>query len=433
MGECMSEIVDAAVTALNRRLDGSGLDGAVRFVIEDEGAVMIDGDGARADAGDGRRRLHPDRQRRDLPGSPRRRSRPDRRLHERPAARRRQHGPRHEARDAAVLSPRDPLPPPELGAPFFADVADAPAGAEAFHITTADGVRLRAVAWRGGTRGTAVIFPGRTEFAEKYGRVVAALDERGLSALVVDWRGQGLSDRHPRNPLLGHVQDFRDYQQDVAALLALEAALDLPGPRYLVAHSMGGCIGLRTLLERTEFCGAILSAPMWRLQMRAATRELTSKMTRLANLTGFGARLMPGTRPGPTAHEGFAENALTSDEATFAWCVRQIAAHPELALGGPSMQWTYAALEEMARLHVAPLPRIPDAGDAGRRGNGGVEPRDPQPGGADGGGRASRASRRAARIFMEAPAVRAEVWRAVDRFLESVPARRGPPDPRAPA
>lgn len=49
----MSEIVDAAVTALNGRLDGSGIDGTVRFVIEDEGTVRIDESGATADPGDG--------------------------------------------------------------------------------------------------------------------------------------------------------------------------------------------------------------------------------------------------------------------------------------------------------------------------------------------------------------------------------------------
>ena len=49
---------------------------------------------------------------------------------------------------------------------------------------------------------------------------------------------------------------------------------------------MGGCIGLRTLLERADFCGAVFSAPMWHLQMKAATRELTAKMTQLANLVG---------------------------------------------------------------------------------------------------------------------------------------------------
>ena len=42
----MSEIVDAAVKALNARLGGDGLDGSVKFVIDGEGAVRID-DGRR--------------------------------------------------------------------------------------------------------------------------------------------------------------------------------------------------------------------------------------------------------------------------------------------------------------------------------------------------------------------------------------------------
>ena len=96
-------------------------------------------------------------------------------------------------------------------------------GAEARWLTASDGVRLRAVVWRGGRQGTAVIFPGRTEFAEKYGRVAGELVARGLSVLVIDWRGQGLSDRHPANAMLGHIEDFRTYQLDVAALLDLEA------------------------------------------------------------------------------------------------------------------------------------------------------------------------------------------------------------------
>lgn len=48
----MSEIVDAAVKALNAKLDGEGIDGSVKFVIEDEGSVRIDEEGARADDGD---------------------------------------------------------------------------------------------------------------------------------------------------------------------------------------------------------------------------------------------------------------------------------------------------------------------------------------------------------------------------------------------
>lgn len=47
----MSEIVDAAVKALNERVDAGELDGSVKFVIEDEGSVRIDGNGASADDG----------------------------------------------------------------------------------------------------------------------------------------------------------------------------------------------------------------------------------------------------------------------------------------------------------------------------------------------------------------------------------------------
>jgi putative sterol carrier protein len=48
----MSEIVDAAVKALNARLDGEGIEGSVKLVIEDEGVVRIDAAGASAGDGD---------------------------------------------------------------------------------------------------------------------------------------------------------------------------------------------------------------------------------------------------------------------------------------------------------------------------------------------------------------------------------------------
>lgn len=43
----MSDVISAAVTALNEK-DASGFGGSAKFVIEDEGAIVIDGEGARA-------------------------------------------------------------------------------------------------------------------------------------------------------------------------------------------------------------------------------------------------------------------------------------------------------------------------------------------------------------------------------------------------
>lgn len=42
----MSAVIDAAVEALSTKLDG-GFDGTAKFVIEDEGAVLVDGTGVR--------------------------------------------------------------------------------------------------------------------------------------------------------------------------------------------------------------------------------------------------------------------------------------------------------------------------------------------------------------------------------------------------
>ena len=44
----MSDTVQQGVAALNEKMGGQGFDGTAKFVIEDEGAIMIDSDGARA-------------------------------------------------------------------------------------------------------------------------------------------------------------------------------------------------------------------------------------------------------------------------------------------------------------------------------------------------------------------------------------------------
>jgi len=44
----MSNVIDTAVAALNEKMGGNGFDGTAKFVIEGEGGIIIDSDGARA-------------------------------------------------------------------------------------------------------------------------------------------------------------------------------------------------------------------------------------------------------------------------------------------------------------------------------------------------------------------------------------------------
>ncbi len=43
----MSDVISAAVEALSAKMDGD-FDGSAKFVIEDEGAIVVDSDGVRA-------------------------------------------------------------------------------------------------------------------------------------------------------------------------------------------------------------------------------------------------------------------------------------------------------------------------------------------------------------------------------------------------
>lgn len=116
-------------------------------------------------------------------------------------------------------------------APFYGDAAQGPADGRAYWLTAEDGVRLRVALWNpSGAQGTVLLFPGRTEYAEKYGRAAADFAQRGYCTLAIDWRGQGLADRLLPDTMLGHVGRFADYQLDVLAMTRAAEALGLPRP-----------------------------------------------------------------------------------------------------------------------------------------------------------------------------------------------------------
>ena len=107
-------------------------------------------------------------------------------------------------------------------APFFADVAEGPEGGAAHWLTTEDGLQIRVGHWtRPDVRGTVIVFPGRTEYVEKYGRDARILLEAGYATVAIDWRGQGIAARTQPNRAIGHVDYFPDYQRDVAAAFQL--------------------------------------------------------------------------------------------------------------------------------------------------------------------------------------------------------------------
>ena len=108
-------------------------------------------------------------------------------------------------------------------APFFEDVAGGPAGGKAHWLTTSDQKRIRVGHWRpvGRAHGTVMVFPGRTEYIEKYGNTAGEFVNRGFAVLAVAGAVRVLRIGCWKNPRIGHVDHFTDYQHDVQATWTL--------------------------------------------------------------------------------------------------------------------------------------------------------------------------------------------------------------------
>lgn len=254
-------------------------------------------------------------------------------------------------------------------APYFEPVASAPAGGACNWVQCSDGVSIRVGHWRlqetgdkgpQGAKGTVLIFPGRTEYIEKYGPTARRLHALGYHATAVDWRGQGLAERVHSDPRAGHVDHFLDYQKDVTAYLDHVRALGLPEPFHIIAHSMGGCIGLRALHNGLSVRTATFSSPMWGIALNPILRPTAWAVSWASEKVGLSHLYAPSTNSASyVATAEFDDNTLTTDRPTFDFMQTQVTEHPDLQLGGPSIRWLREALIECRTLAAMPSPKVP--------------------------------------------------------------------------
>ncbi len=240
--------------------------------------------------------------------------------------------------------------------PPYAPEPKAPEGAEGFWIEPNARVRLRAAFWRGGGRGLVILLQGRAEFVEKYAEAAGEWRARGFGVLAFDWRGQGLSSRQAADRRLGYVDDFKEFQEDLQAVLDHPAALETPGPKLMLGHSMGGAIGVEALHGplRERFAGAVFTAPMLGISLEPGVERLARRLaTRFVRLK-LGQRRAFGQERRSGAERPFEHNSLTSDARRFNVMAQILKARPELALGGPSWAWLAAAFRAIDALAARP-------------------------------------------------------------------------------
>ena len=219
----------------------------------------------------------------------------------------------------------------------------------------ADGWRLRAYRWPAihaqRPRGSLLFQSGRVDFIEKYLEACDHWYRAGWSVEGFDWRGQGGSGRLDPGSSADDRQSFDPLIDDLSAYVE-DWRTRTPGPHVLVAHSMGGYVALRMLVERDiRLDAVVLVAPMLGLN----TGLLPVPLARLA----VWAALLAGRGRHAAWRDALddprRQARLTADRARYEdsqWWKRKM---PDLAGGAPSWRWLAAAFAGIDRLAGAAL------------------------------------------------------------------------------
>ena len=234
----------------------------------------------------------------------------------------------------------------ETSDPAAIDRRAIPAQASESVWTARDGHALRRIDWLGAAerpRGSILFFPGRGDNYEKYLETLEEWHRAGWRVTAADWRGQAGSGRFGGDAVTGHIEDFQIWVDDLADLWADWIAAT-PGPHVLAAHSMGGHIVMRALIERrVDPDAAVLSAPM--LGMAGPPLPLGVLHSVAGMMTRIGDPLRQAwkwsEKPGelPIGRK----TLLTHDEDRYSdeqWWREH---RPELVMGPASWRWVERA------------------------------------------------------------------------------------------
>ena len=186
-----------------------------------------------------------------------------------------------------------------------------------------------------------MISSGRTEAALKYKEMIFDLYHNGYAVFIHDHRGQGLSGRMTEDPLMGYVDSFQYFIDDMKTFY--EAYMK-PGNYehcFLLAHSMGGAIGMSYLEQHPgDFDAAGFISPM--LGLKAPTCALVKI------LSGKNPKYAPGQHA--CEDYAFEGNQVTGSEIRFNRAMAAFEAEPRAKLGGASLQWAHRSCRHMRKI-----------------------------------------------------------------------------------
>ena len=188
-----------------------------------------------------------------------------------------------------------------------------------------------------------LISAGRTEAALKYKELIYDLFKNGYSIYIHDHRGQGLSGRMTTDHEMGYVDNFQFYIDDMKLFYAKTLESKGYGKIYLLAHSMGGAIGM-TYLEQnpTDFAAAAFISPMF------GFKPLICSVAKFFDSDNPEYAL--GQMKYKNDELSFKGNPLTSSKVRYERMVAAFAKVPKAKVGGATYRWLQQSCHQFGYL-----------------------------------------------------------------------------------
>ncbi len=200
------------------------------------------------------------------------------------------------------------------------------------------------------SKGTVVLLPGFRESIEKYFETAQDFTDRGYSVWLMDWRGQGGSERYlDKAPQKAHSEGYDAQVRDLDHFVKNVVEVEDEKPLLMAAHSMGGHLGLRYLKEHAgHFDGAMMTAPMLDIKTGALPKHIARTLAKHAVNGKKGDKYIPGGSD--WSRSEFKGNKLTGDEERFEMFQDILDNNEDLQIGDATYRWVHEAFQSIDKL-----------------------------------------------------------------------------------
>lgn len=195
-------------------------------------------------------------------------------------------------------------------------------------------------------KGLMILVPGLTEISFHYAELYDDLRGLGACWFILDYRGQGLSEKTHVNGQMNHVEDFDAYVRDLTEFIGVVRTLTkMDSKIFVIGHSTGGLIAALAMMRgEIQVKAAVLSAPLMQVRSQPFPELVALGAMKLLCWIGRCGEYIQGQSDWDINKFVFENTSMTSSQLRFERSMEIFHRYPDAIKGGVSNGWVRSAI-----------------------------------------------------------------------------------------